>query len=142
VLPHWHSYTRIFLPLAESSMAPMNFGSLPHLPQRGGDSGLMSTAAFSIFLILAPTQPGRHESPGTYRVIAQRSARHQTEEPLVGLILRGVRQRAFVILNPYVIPRIDPAVARLASEIMLGLGDAPPVGALAQHRAARSRFIE
>ena len=75
-------------------------------------------------------------------MVAQRSARHRTEEPLVGLILRGVRQRAFVILNPNQIPRIDPAVAHLASEIMFGLGDATPVGALAQHRAARSRFIE
>jgi hypothetical protein len=62
--PHWHSYLRIFLPLAESSMAPMNFSSLPHLPQRGGGSGLRSDrAALSIFLILAPTQqPGRRES--------------------------------------------------------------------------------
>src|SRR5260370_20008760 len=63
MLPHWHSYIRIFLPLAESSMARMNFGSLPHFPQRGGESGLTSTAAFSIFLILGPThQPGRRES--------------------------------------------------------------------------------
>jgi hypothetical protein len=47
-----------------------------------------------------------------------------------------------VILDPYVIPRIDPAVARLASEKMLALMDAPPVGALAEQRPARSRFIE
>jgi hypothetical protein len=58
------------------------------------------------------------------------------------LILRRVRQRGFVILNPNQIPRIDPAVARLASEKMFGLGDAPPIGALAEHRPARSRFID
>jgi hypothetical protein len=51
---------------------------------------------------------------------------------LLRLILRRVRQRAFVILNPYVIPRIDPAVARLASGKMISLADASPVGALAQ----------
>ena len=47
---------------------------------------------------------------------------------LLHLILRGVRQRGLVILNPYVIPRIDPTVARLASEKMFGLGDGPPIG--------------
>jgi len=47
--------------------------------------------------------------------------------------LRWVRQRAFVILNPYVIPRIDPAVARLAFEIMSGLTEASPVGAFTEH---------
>jgi hypothetical protein len=35
--------------------------------------------------------------------------------------LRRVRQRAFVFLDPNQIPRIDPAVACLASEIMSGL---------------------
>jgi hypothetical protein len=58
------------------------------------------------------------------------------------LILRRVGQRTFVIFNPYVIPRIDPAIARLASEKMISLADASPVGALAEHRPARSRFIE
>jgi hypothetical protein len=58
------------------------------------------------------------------------------------LILRRVRQRAFVIINPYVISGIDPAVTRFASEEMLSLTDASPVGALAEHRPARSRFIE
>jgi hypothetical protein len=53
-----------------------------------------------------------------------------------------MRQLAFVILNPNQIPRIDPAVARLASEIMFGLGDTPTIGALAEHRPAWSRFIE
>jgi len=47
-----------------------------------------------------------------------------------------------VILNPYVISGIDPAVARFASEKMLSLTDASPVGALAEHRPAWSRFIE
>jgi len=58
------------------------------------------------------------------------------------LILRGVRQRAFVILNPYVIPRIDPAVARLAPEKMFDFPNSTPVGAFAEQRPARSRFIE
>jgi hypothetical protein len=53
-----------------------------------------------------------------------------------------VRQRAFVVLNPYVIPRVDPAVARLASEKMISLTDAKPVGALAEHGPAWSRFFE
>jgi hypothetical protein len=61
---------------------------------------------------------------------------------LLRLILRRVRQRAFVILNPYVIPRIDPAVARHASEKMFGLTNATPVGAHAEQRPARSRLIE
>jgi hypothetical protein len=47
-----------------------------------------------------------------------------------------------VILNPNQIPRIDPAVARLASEKMISLADVSPVGALAEQRPARSRFIE
>jgi hypothetical protein len=61
---------------------------------------------------------------------------------LLRLILRRVRQRAFVILNPYVIPRIDPAVARLAPEKMFDFPNPTPVGALAEQRPARSRFIE
>jgi hypothetical protein len=51
----------------------------------------------------------------------------------LGLILCRVRQRAFVILNQYVISGIDPAVARFASEKMLSLSDVSPVGALAEH---------
>jgi hypothetical protein len=61
---------------------------------------------------------------------------------LLRLILRRVRQRAFVILNPYVIPRIDPAVARLAPEKMFDFPNPTAVGALAEQRPARSRFIE
>jgi hypothetical protein len=57
-------------------------------------------------------------------------------------ILRGMRQLALVILNPNQIARIEITAARLASEIMLTFGDAPPVGALAEHGPARSRFIE
>jgi hypothetical protein len=53
-----------------------------------------------------------------------------------------VWQRAFVILDPCVFPRIDPAVARLASEIMSGLTEASLVGAFAEYRPARSRFID
>jgi len=58
------------------------------------------------------------------------------------LILRRVRERAFVILAPHQIPRIDPAAASLASEKMFGLTDATHVGALAEQRPAWSRFIE
>ena len=61
---------------------------------------------------------------------------------LLRLILRGMRQRAFVIQNPYVISRVDPAVARAASEKMSNLADATPISALADHRPARPRFIE
>jgi hypothetical protein len=58
------------------------------------------------------------------------------------MILRGMRQRTFVILDPCQIARVDPAVARLASEKMLDLGNAKPVGALADHRPARPWFFE
>jgi len=57
-------------------------------------------------------------------------------------MLRGMRKRAFVVLGPNQIPRVDPAVARLASKIMFGLTDAPPIGALAEHGPAWSRFFE
>jgi hypothetical protein len=53
-----------------------------------------------------------------------------------------VRQFALVVLNPNEIPPVDPAVASLASKIMFGLTDAPPIGALAEHRPAWSRFFE
>jgi hypothetical protein len=53
-----------------------------------------------------------------------------------------VRERAFVIQNPNVIPRVEIAAANVASKKILGLADAPPVGALADHRPARSRFFE
>jgi hypothetical protein len=61
---------------------------------------------------------------------------------LLNSILRRVRQWAFVILNPCQIAPVDKAAANPASEIMLGLADAPPVGALAEHRAAWSRFLD
>jgi hypothetical protein len=53
-----------------------------------------------------------------------------------------MRQRAFVVLDPSKIPRIDPAVARLASEKMISLADASPVNVLAEYRPTRSRFLE
>jgi hypothetical protein len=53
-----------------------------------------------------------------------------------------MRQRAFVILNPNQIARIDPAVAHLASEKMFGLMYATPIGALAEYRPAWSRFLD
>jgi hypothetical protein len=70
--------------------------------------------------------------------------RARADDPvtLLRLILHRVRQRAFVVLNPYVIPRIDPAVALHASEKMTGLTDTKPVRALAQHHPAWSRFFE
>jgi hypothetical protein len=51
------------------------------------------------------------------------------EGALLRLILRGMRQLALVILNPNQIPRIDPAVARLASEKMISLADVSPIRA-------------
>src|ERR1700730_9132701 len=86
-----------------------------------------------------------------YAANTHRTRLHRTTAPrgradrsctLVRLILRGMRQRAFVIFNPYVIPRIDPAVARLAPEKMFDLTNVSPVGALAEYRPARFRFIE
>ena len=68
--------------------------------------------------------------------------RHGRAVELLRPIAGGMRQLAFVILNPNQISRIDPAVAGLASEIMFGLGDTPTTGALAEHRPAWSRFIE
>jgi len=47
-----------------------------------------------------------------------------------------------VVLGPHQIPRIDPTVARHTSEKMFGLADVSPVGALAEHRPAWSRFTE
>ena len=67
---------------------------------------------------------------------------HWWSVALVSLILCGVRQLALVGLNPNETPPVDPAVARLASKIMFGLTDAPPIGALAEHGPAWSRFFE
>src|SRR5260221_13901550 len=50
---------------------------------------------------------------------------------LLDSVLRRMRQPAFVILDPCQIARVDKAAANLAAEIMFGLADAPPVGALA-----------
>jgi hypothetical protein len=47
-----------------------------------------------------------------------------------------------VIQNPYVVPRVEIAAANVASENVYGLGDVPPVGALAEQRPAWSRFFE
>ena len=74
--------------------------------------------------------------------IAMRSPLRADFETLLHPVLRGMRQRTFVILNPYVIPRIDPAVARLAPEKMFDFPNPTPVDALAEQRPARSRFIE
>jgi hypothetical protein len=61
---------------------------------------------------------------------------------LLRLILRGMRQRPLVILNPYVIPSVEIAAANVASEKVFGLADAKSIGALAEHRPAWSRFFE
>jgi hypothetical protein len=55
--------------------------------------------------------------------------------------LRGMRQRAFVVLGPNQIPRIDPAVACLASEIILSLPDATPVVAFNHHKRIKLRAV-
>jgi hypothetical protein len=70
--------------------------------------------------------------------------RRRADDPvaLMRLILRRVRQRTFVIFNPYVVPRIDPTVARLAPEKMFDFPNPTPVDALAEQRPARSRLIE
>jgi hypothetical protein len=58
------------------------------------------------------------------------------------LILRGMRHRTFVLLDPCQIACVDKAAARLASEKMFDLIDATPVGALAERRPAWTRFFE
>jgi hypothetical protein len=58
------------------------------------------------------------------------------------LIACRVRQRTFVVLDPCQIAHVDPTAARFASEKMLSLTDASPLGALAEHRPAWSRFFE
>ena len=60
---------------------------------------------------------------------------------LLRLILRRVRQRAFVIFDPPQLAQVEIAAARHTSEIMFGLWDVPPVGALADEYAARSRLV-
>ncbi len=63
---------------------------------------------------------------------------------LLHLILRRVRQWAFVILKPNQIAPVEIAAANLASEKMFGLTDATPVGAHAEHggnRTARALFV-
>jgi len=79
-----------------------------------------------------------------WRRTSSHAPRARADDPiaLLGLILRRVRQRAFVIQNPYVIPRVEIAAANVASEKIFGLAHAPPVGALADHRPAWSRFFE
>ena len=67
---------------------------------------------------------------------------HGRAVALLHTVADGMRQLGLVVLDPNQIPRIDPAVARLALEKMFGLTNATPVGALAEHRPARSRFIE
>jgi hypothetical protein len=58
------------------------------------------------------------------------------------LDLARVRERAFVILNPDQITRVEIAAAKFASKIMICVANAPPVGALAEHGPARPRFID
>jgi hypothetical protein len=57
-------------------------------------------------------------------------------------ILRWVRQRAFMILNPPEIAGIKPSAARFAFEIILGLVQRLSADALADKGAARLRFID
>jgi hypothetical protein len=53
-----------------------------------------------------------------------------------------VRQRAFVILDPHEISRVDKAAANLASEKMFGLTNATRVGALAEHGTPWSGLLD
>jgi hypothetical protein len=75
---------------------------------------------------------------------SSRAPRGRIDRPysLLRLILRRVRQRAFVVLDPSQIAHVDPTATRHASEKMFGLGDAPTIGALAERRPARPRFFE
>jgi hypothetical protein len=72
---------------------------------------------------------------------------NQTNEPrarcraLLRPVARGMRQRAFVVLKPNQIARVEITAACLAFEKMFGLGNVLPIGALAQDRPAWSRFI-
>jgi hypothetical protein len=86
----------------------------------------------------------RRDETRTLRRPNSHAPRARADDPvaLLRLILRRVRQRAFVIQNPYVIPRVEIAAANVASEKVFGLADAPPVGALADHRPTRSRVFE
>jgi hypothetical protein len=59
---------------------------------------------------------------------------------LLCTIAGGMRKRAFVVLKPNQIARVEITAARLASEKMFGLRNALPIGALAQDRPAWSRF--
>src|SRR5450631_140584 len=83
-------------------------------------------------------------SAGVHRLHQTNAPRRRADDPvaLMRLILRRVWQRTFVVLDPHQIPRIDPAVARHASEKMFGFTNATPVGANAEQRPARSRLIE
>jgi hypothetical protein len=53
-----------------------------------------------------------------------------------------MRQRAFVIQNLYVIPRVEIAAANIASERMFDLMNATPVGALAETPSRVASFID
>ena len=52
--------------------------------------------------------------------------------------MRGMWKHAFVFPGPHQIARVEITAARLAAEKMLGLTNAPTIGALAEHRPARS----
>ena len=86
----------------------------------------------------------RRDETRTLRRPSSHAPRARADRPrnLLSLILRRMRQRAFVILNPDQIARVEIAAARLASEKMFALTNATPVGALAEHRPAWSRFFE
>jgi hypothetical protein len=46
-----------------------------------------------------------------------------------------------MVVGPRQMARVEITAARLAPEKMFGLTDALPIGALTEHRPARSRFI-
>jgi hypothetical protein len=111
------------------------------------EKSLKSSAGFSAKArrsLGAPRQRGRHREHHVHQLHRTNAPRARADDlsALLRLILRRVRQRAFVIQNPYVIPRVEIAAANVASEKVFGLANAPPVGALADHRPAWSRFFE
>ena len=73
----------------------------------------------------------RRDERGISRPSSSRALRGRADRPcgLLRLILRRVRQRALVILNPHVIPRIGSSRCMPCIENTSGLRHAPTIGA-------------
>ena len=128
-----------FLRMGRSFCNPKATPGNRHLSNRAGRSPRPQLSTNAELRKRVSTASARRSSSKS-----SHAPRARTDDPvaLLRLILRRVRQRAFVIQNPYVIPRVEIAAANVASEKVFGLADAPPVGAFADHRPARSRFFE